>query len=597
MEKIKPIPNVNLDHHVPSDSLLTTTDYHEIEKSEDAQYHRKEYLEFRDFQFDPSGFSIWDRLRKPEFQRQTNSWIDEKYINLLKTLKSNQVIPGVIFWLNTATGHIFVLDGAHRLSAIRAWVTDDWGDSDEAKEYGYLEEDELRAAKRLRQRIKEEIGDYEECRKAQAKFKKIVDARKNPKDELDDETEARGRFMYHLNTSLKIPIQWVTGGYQDAEQSFVNINTGGTPLTSEEALYIENRRSPVARALTGIISNGSKPSLWIKHEEKCTEYSKEIYKILLAPSDNIPTKMKITDYPLVLLKKQNSFDRYLFLQHLFSVVKHGMTGEANIQYTLTYLANEKDENLVASETLKNLEQLISHLSHLRGNNPNSLGLVPAFYFYSTKGQYNQVLFLSFTMWLLKGSKDEIRERKLLFAQNRDVFESLWLTIKDSIIKYLGRKGGPSRLSKNQSEFFDKLLETVSLGKKESHSTNEIATAFLNELGIKLDQEKPGKAYAGFSVSTKTQQEMLAFFDGTYKCDLCGGAIDLGVSQQFDHIEKRSEGGNNSVKNGRVVHPWCNNNRDKLNGGKGKEKSDLPIAEDPPQFVPKPELIYIELDLD
>jgi hypothetical protein len=361
-EKVKLIPNANLDHHVPSDSLLTTAEYLNNPKSEEVQYHRKEYLDFKDFQQDDSGFSLWDRMRKPEFQRQTNSWTDEKYINLLKTLKNNQVIPGVIFWLNPDTGHIFVLDGAHRLSAIRAWVTNDWGDSAEAKEYGYLEEDELRAAMRLRNKINETIGSFDDCRKAALRFKKVVDAKKSPRDELDEETEARGRFMYHLNTSMKIPIQWVTGGYQDAEQSFVNINTGGTPLSNEEVVFTENRRSPVARAMAGIISNGTKPSLWIDKEEACTKLSKELYNILLTPSDNISSKIKVTDYPLILLKKQNSFDRYQFLQNLFCIARHGQTGDSNIQETLTHHANESDDTIVAEDTVRVLEDILSHIS-------------------------------------------------------------------------------------------------------------------------------------------------------------------------------------------------------------------------------------------
>ncbi|WP_309121511.1 DUF262 domain-containing protein [Paenibacillus sp.] len=600
MEKVKMIPNVNLDHHIPSDSLLTTSDYLNDLKSDEVQYHKKEYLDFKDFQPDPSGFSIWDRFRKPEFQRQTNSWTDEKYINLLSTLKNNQVIPGVIFWLNPETGHIFVLDGAHRLSAIRAWATDDWGDSDEAKEYGYLEEDELRAANRMRQQVNEAIGDYEACRKAALKFKKVVDAKKNPKDELDESVESMGRFMYHLNTSLKIPIQWVTGGYQDAEQSFVNINTGGTPLSDEEALFIENRRSPVARAMAGIISNGSKQSIWIQNYEECTNISKELYQILLAPSDNIPSKIKVTDYPLVLLKKQNSFDRYQFLQYLFCVMEHGQTGKNNLHATLENLANESDDNLVAETTLKKLKDLQSHLSHIRGKSPNSLGLMPVFYFYSLKGQFSQVLFFSFIMWLFKGTSSEIKERKLIFTLNRGHFESVLMLTKEQVIKYLGRKGGPSRLSNNQAQFFDQLLNEVKLGKALGATPKETAAEFLKNLDANLYSEFrkssiAGRPYSQFTNTTKQQQEILAYFEGCYKCELCGGAIEISVSHQVDHIEKRSEGGDNSVGNGRIVHPWCNNNRDKIPNGNEIQKTSKVV--EPPELQPTPELIYGQLELD
>src|SRR3989440_3155960 len=165
--------NVNLDHHIPSASLLSYSDYQKVPKSEEAQLHKKDNLEYRDFLLDDSGLSIWDRLRKPEFQRATNGWDDDKILNLLKTLRENQVIPGVILWLNTKTGHIFVLDGAHRLSAIRAWITNDWGDTKEALDYGYVEDIETEAAERIRIKIEEKVGSYQTSTDAGKRFKKL----------------------------------------------------------------------------------------------------------------------------------------------------------------------------------------------------------------------------------------------------------------------------------------------------------------------------------------------------------------------------------------------------------------------------------------
>src|SRR5215216_6495881 len=93
--------NANLDHHIPSASLLSASDYQRVLKSEEAQFHKKDNMEYRDFLRDASGLSFWDRLRKPEFQRATNDWSDEKILSLLMTMRDNQVIPGVILWLNT----------------------------------------------------------------------------------------------------------------------------------------------------------------------------------------------------------------------------------------------------------------------------------------------------------------------------------------------------------------------------------------------------------------------------------------------------------------------------------------------------------------
>ncbi|MFJ5750220.1 DUF262 domain-containing protein [Peribacillus frigoritolerans] len=565
------ITNVNLDHHIPSESLLAMGDYQRIPKSDEAQLHKKDYLEYRDFLRDDSGLTIWDRLRKPEFQRQTNFWNDQKCNNLLKTLRNNQVIPGVIFWLNTSTGHIFVLDGAHRLSVIRAWFTDDWGDTSEAQEYGYLEEDELHAAKRLRDTIDEEIGSYKDCTEAGKKFRKIVNNRENPSEFLDKEAESKGRFSYNLSTALRIPIQWVTGDYEDAENSFININTGGTPLSDEEVNYLANRRSPVARAMTGIISNGSKEFLWLGHEERCQTLSQQLYDILLAPSDKISEKIKVTEYPLCLLKKKNSFDRYQFLQGLFTISKYGQTGADKIRNTISEFANEIDNDKVADITLKHLEDVNSLLSHIRSKRSQSIGLLPAFYFYSTKGHFRQTLFFVFLMWFSRGSDSEIKKRKQAFTLVRGEFEEIWMIIKDYVFKGLGRKGaGPYRLTKKHLDTLDKLLEEIIQGIEAKKESYEIAESYLKIFDnkvytdFKLDNKGiSGKSFKSFSKGTKTQKELLSFFQGTYKCEICNGAIEIGVSQQVDHKIKRSQGGTNGSINARLVHPWCNNNRETI----------------------------------
>ena len=38
----------------------------------------------------------------------------------------NEVIPSLILW--KAPAYMFVIDGGHRLSALRAWMEDDYGD-------------------------------------------------------------------------------------------------------------------------------------------------------------------------------------------------------------------------------------------------------------------------------------------------------------------------------------------------------------------------------------------------------------------------------------------------------------------------------------
>src|SRR6266480_4103274 len=64
-------------------------------------------------------------LRKPDFQRETNHWSPEQVATFVASFLDNEVIPSLILWKSPS--YVFVIDGGHRLSALRAWMQDDYG--------------------------------------------------------------------------------------------------------------------------------------------------------------------------------------------------------------------------------------------------------------------------------------------------------------------------------------------------------------------------------------------------------------------------------------------------------------------------------------
>lgn len=72
-------------------------------------------------------------LRKPDFQRETAHWSPAKVVDLIKAFIDGDLIPAVILW--RAGEYIFVIDGSHRLSALIAWVKDDYGDGRQSLEF------------------------------------------------------------------------------------------------------------------------------------------------------------------------------------------------------------------------------------------------------------------------------------------------------------------------------------------------------------------------------------------------------------------------------------------------------------------------------
>ena len=103
-------------------------------------------------------------LRKPDFQRETNHWTAEQTATFIASFLDGEVIPSLILWKSPS--FIFVIDGGHRLSALRAWMEDDYGDGALSQAfYGYdISQAQKRAAKRARKLIEERIGRYSTLR-------------------------------------------------------------------------------------------------------------------------------------------------------------------------------------------------------------------------------------------------------------------------------------------------------------------------------------------------------------------------------------------------------------------------------------------------
>jgi hypothetical protein len=64
-------------------------------------------------------------LRKPDFQRETNHWTPDQVASFISSFARGELIPSLILWKSDS--YVFVIDGGHRLSALRAWIENDYG--------------------------------------------------------------------------------------------------------------------------------------------------------------------------------------------------------------------------------------------------------------------------------------------------------------------------------------------------------------------------------------------------------------------------------------------------------------------------------------
>lgn len=158
--------------------------------------------------------AIRRQLRKPEFQRETNHWTPGQVVKLVTSFLDEDVIPSIILW--RSDNFIFVIDGAHRLSALCAWIQNDYGDGAESKTFysDEISQEQKRVAARVRKALDTTIGPY-------ASLDRLVGQAAPGK---------AGARAGSMNTQ-PIVVQTVKGTSKAAEDSFFAINKQGTAHT------------------------------------------------------------------------------------------------------------------------------------------------------------------------------------------------------------------------------------------------------------------------------------------------------------------------------------------------------------------------------
>src|SRR5262245_4755421 len=140
---------------VDLDALIPREDFEVLDAKSDSGT-RKDTISANDLKEREFFFSV---LRKPDFQRETNEWDGQKITDFVKSFLDGDLIPAVILW-RTEGSYTFVIDGSHRLSALAAWVNDDYGDGQISRRFYELviPEDQISVAKRTRILIEKQIG-------------------------------------------------------------------------------------------------------------------------------------------------------------------------------------------------------------------------------------------------------------------------------------------------------------------------------------------------------------------------------------------------------------------------------------------------------
>jgi|694.fasta_scaffold79821_1 hypothetical protein len=488
-------------------------------------------------------------LRKPDFQRETSNWSPQHIVDFVKSFVEGDLIPSVILWQSPVSNNLFVIDGAHRLSALIGWVRDDYGDGNASRHFyeNRIQPEQQEAAEQTRQLIRKQVGSYEDHKKA-IQFPTTTDPH------IVKQAKSLG--------VLALPLQWVRGDAKKAEQSFLRINQKPTSIDPTELEIIVNRNKPNAIAARAVIRAGSGHKFWNSFEEensKQTEkLAKEIHKMFFDPP--IRTPIKTIDLPM-------AGEGYspAGLRTVYEFVN--LVNESRTTKQVELLANDQ-EGTATVGFLKKCRRIAALIS---SNEPASLGLHPAVYFYGMTGGYVPSAFLATVQFVMRLQSEN---RLSDFVRIRKEFEELLVSKKHFINAIVSLKGSGFRASPWLYALLNCFFELLMVGDYNEANLNvkleEIKLGNLTPTGLGV------RGKGAFSTAAKTATFITEALESAPRCAECGARLHLEKATTVDHSVRKAEGGSSHSDNAQLMHPYCNSGIKEKRKSK-KTKSSKPDA--------------------
>lgn len=533
--------------------------------------------------YEDIGGSWFTRIRKPDFQRETNAWSPERCVSFLDSVVTGRIVPSVILWHNLENTSIYVLDGAHRLSVVRAWMQDDWGDSDAARRY-YVRADWnmiVEAAHAVREQVNREIGSYPDFEEAYYEYSQLADQGIAQKPRMGEQRFGKAKFYEGVVATHKtMYVQWDhAADYRVAEDSFLRINRGGQPLNPWEACLIEHRNGSYARSIMCIANGGESGHYWPEPSE--SELSADAARLVQTFEQKAatinerlfvpPFSLPIADLNVPTMVAPAYFQRHKYLLEVLPLLTQrqvAVSAEDQIRL-LKRDVTASPEALVrnGNEILTAMHDRLEHLAGPR-NNPKSLAVVPLLYWYNQRAQYVRVLFYGFTYWLFAGQENDVLQRKLVFAANRGRFERILFDLKPQIATLQEKGGAGLKGTHRVARFFQSLVGLLNDNKSWAGDSPELRTAVLELLSSdeknQPERPRPVKTSRAFSLRDKTYINIREIFEHSIRCHICDGVVNLqqgGI--QYDHVYDYARTHVTDPDTGKPTHAFCNNNKPQI----------------------------------
>lgn len=467
-------------------------------------------------------------LRKPDFQRETSEWDGKKIAEFLESFLDGDLIPAIILWRSSG-GHLFVIDGSHRLSSLVSWINDDYGDGLISKKFydRIIPEDQISTAQKARELIRKKIGSYQDFKLALT----------NP-EKVDPKIIPRAKNL----SALAIKLQWVEGGANKAEVSFFKINRQAAPINPTELTLLESRKKPNCIAARAIIRSGKGHKYWSsfseEKQEKIQTLATEINSILFAPP--LRTPVKTLDIPIA-GKVYSAQALPLILDFV------NITNDISSDFKETLSDDDTGD-----KTIKCLERARKIAWRINSIHASSLGLHPIIYFYSLDGRHKIASFYATLAFVIELEKKNSFDDFILV---RSLFEK-FLPKYDYLIQQIFRKHRSAIKSYSHiKDFYFGVIKEL----KKNKSLEQIAESLLKTDKYKylsLLTEPTEVTSDKFTIDRKSAVFIKDAILSAPKCKICHGYIHLN-SITIDHKTRKQDGGKGSIENGQIAHPYCN----------------------------------------
>lgn len=559
---------VHLDHFIQRLSIR----YFDVEEDSSpynvANRMNDPYIRYNDIKGE-----WFERLKKPDFQRETNAWTPIQCRDFIESVVLGRIIPSIILWKSEENGITYILDGAHRLSVIRAWMTDDYGDK-AAEYYDRRDKNHInKIAESTRNLINLSIGSFESFKSAYERLKNLINQGEAPKKEMDSSEFRQANFYSEvIGSNSSLFAQYETGNYDSAEQSFLRINRQGQALDPWEATLIEYRKGSYSRSIMHIANGGETGHYWPKQNleeedlDRLINFSKfahDTYTKLFIP----PFALPIKELTVPIFVAPAYFQKHVYLLELIPLlVWNQIAINAEEQIEILRKDFQSSAKVVISNAQEILEKLNSRLEHITStkNNPVSLSLVPLFYWYNHRGQHLRSVLYGFLYWLFNGSDHDIFNRKIIFSGNREKVEYVMFKYKQEIAALAAKSGAGLKAVRTVSAFLDELLAYFHDNRNIELTSGKLEKAVLGMTGSKKQSKSVTRGGRTFTHRDKSQSNINELFTGSIKCHICGGIVNLKYGGiQYDHVEEFQKIKVTDPENMKPTHPFCNNNRVKI----------------------------------